>query len=180
MSENGTSIISRQTIMSTPWFSLVAKTLSGEEDKPPYYSIQTLDYVFALAVTQNEEVVLVRQYRPAIEDYCLELPAGHVEEGELPEAAARRELLEETGYEAAKVELLGCLAPDTGRLSNRMWCYFCSELSLAQAETRGEAGIEVVLHQWKDLVRDIGEAQFAQALPLAALLLAVLKGKLNL
>ena len=53
-----------------------------------------------LALTADRHIVLVREFRPGPEEWLLELPGGHVDDGEIPAAAAARELLEETGYRA--------------------------------------------------------------------------------
>lgn len=63
--------------------------------------------VAMVAITADERVVLVRQFRPGPGRVLLELPGGNVEDGEDVEAAARRELLEETGYCAGKIEIAG-------------------------------------------------------------------------
>jgi ADP-ribose pyrophosphatase len=115
-------IVSNETVFSTPWFDVKAKCYHGSQD--PYYVLKLLDYVSILAITNDGQILLVEQYRPVVEGNTLELPSGHVEEGESPEEAAHRELLEETGYKANEVKLLGTLIPDTGRLGNKMWCYF--------------------------------------------------------
>ncbi len=60
---------------------------------------RSADTVAVLALTEEDEVLLVREYRPGPEELLYELPGGIVDEGETPEQAARRELLEETGYE---------------------------------------------------------------------------------
>jgi ADP-ribose pyrophosphatase len=63
------------------------------------------DTVAVLALTEDERVVLVREFRAGHEELILELPGGLVDEGQTPSEAARRELLEETGYEGALVEV---------------------------------------------------------------------------
>jgi ADP-ribose pyrophosphatase len=63
------------------------------------------DTVAVLALTEDDRVVLVREFRPGPEDLILELPGGLVEQGQTPREAARRELLEETGYDGAPVEV---------------------------------------------------------------------------
>src|SRR5260370_24302318 len=103
-------------IFSTPWFNVVAKTL--EDQQEPYYSLELPDYVSVIAITDKNHVLLVRQYRPAVDSYTLELPAGHVDAGETPAESAERELLEETGYQENHLELLVRLLPHTGTLSN--------------------------------------------------------------
>lgn len=57
-----------------------------------------------LALRDDEQVVLVREFRPGLEESLLELPGGELEDGEDPREAARRELLEETGYAGELVE----------------------------------------------------------------------------
>ncbi|MGG7178699.1 NUDIX hydrolase [Clostridium paraputrificum] len=64
------------------------------------------DGVMIIPVTENDEVVLLKQYRPAIGDYLYELPAGIVDPGENIEEAAKRELFEETGLKAKSYELV--------------------------------------------------------------------------
>jgi 8-oxo-dGTP pyrophosphatase MutT (NUDIX family) len=110
----------------------------------------------------------------------LELPSGHVEPTQTPEEAARTELLEETGHEAERFELVGDFSPDTGRLGNRMWCFFAGEAHLTlQTTYQPEPGIELVRFRGKlsDLLRERG---FYSALNSAALFAAVLKGKLRI
>lgn len=171
----------RQTVFSTPWFELVAKESAADSEAAPHYSIQTRDYVTVVALTAAGEVLLVRQYRPAVEQVTLELPAGHVEPGESPEEAARRELEEETGYRAGRLEFLGRLLPDTGRLANRMWCYFTPDARRVANPPNAEGEPELhVCSSLDDLSRLIAESRFDHALHLAALSLATTSRKLAL
>lgn len=77
------------------------------------------DWINVVPVTDDGRVVLIRQYRHGIREATLEVPGGIVEAGEDPHAAARRELLEETGFEAASVRLLGTVAPNPAIQNNR-------------------------------------------------------------
>ena len=136
------------------------------------------DYVTILAFTASDEVLTVRQYRPTLEDYSLELPSGHVEPGENAAEAAIRELHEETGYRAGTVELLGVLAPDTGRLGNRLWCYLAPEVQLdGSGEWEREPGIEVLRHPKSKLLEFVDGGRFRHAYDLAVLALALTKKK---
>jgi ADP-ribose pyrophosphatase len=169
----------RKSVFATRWFDLVAKSVSG--DAAPHYSIATSDYVSVLAVTAQKSIVLVRQYRPAIEQMTLELPSGHVDKGDTPEEAARKELREETGFVAEKFILLGELAPDTGRLGNRMWCFFAPQaVEDPVAPFVPEIGVEPVIlrRPLRHLVQS--EPAFCSALNRATVLMAVAGGHIEL
>lgn len=77
---------------SIPWYEQIKKTviLPHEPEEQTYYTIKPSDYVAILARTPEDKVIIVRQYRPAIEDYVYELPSGHLEKGETPEQAIIR------------------------------------------------------------------------------------------
>ena len=96
------SILNVEKDFTIPWFEQITKTVRFKDDQEPqiFYSIKPRDYVTILAQTHEEKVIILKQYRPAIEDYSFEFPSGHREEGETPLQAALRELVEETGCEA--------------------------------------------------------------------------------
>jgi ADP-ribose pyrophosphatase len=160
---------------STPWFDVLAKTVDTEV--APYYSLRVPDYAAILAITEDLSVLAVRQYRPAVDRYTIELPSGLVDPGESPAEAASRELLEETGYAAEAMEVLGPMLPDTGRLSNRIWTCVAKRVRLTG---RPEAGIEILTYTPSDLARAIREGEFDHSLHVAVLLHAMLHGALAL
>jgi ADP-ribose pyrophosphatase len=172
-------ITDRKTVFTTPWFEVIAKSVAGENPDDPYYTLKLDDYVSIVALTEEDEILLVRQYRPTTESYTLELPSGHVDAGEPPVQAVARELLEETGYEAGEVELIGCLVPDVGRLANHLWCYFAADVRPSQMDLAIEEGIELVVCSREELVEHITEGYLAHALDLSVILLAILKGRLS-
>jgi 8-oxo-dGTP pyrophosphatase MutT (NUDIX family) len=163
-------------VFSVPWFDVVAR--KTRESEPPYYVLQTSDYVSVLALTEDGSVLLVQQYRPVVKSATLELPSGHVEGGESPEAAARRELAEETGYEANGLELLGILSPDTGRLGNKLWCFYTSCAVKMQSPVLREEGVQLVTCTPREMIRHVEEGSINHALTLAVLLLATLRRRL--
>jgi 8-oxo-dGTP pyrophosphatase MutT (NUDIX family) len=85
-----------------------------------FYVAYVRDGVHVVAVTPNEEVVMVRQFRAGLHCDCLETPGGLVEPGEDSRTAGARELLEETGYAGEPPELLGTLASNPGLLDQRI------------------------------------------------------------
>jgi ADP-ribose pyrophosphatase len=112
-----------ERLLQTPYFALRSDKLRlpGGAVKDPYYVVERPDAAIIFPLTGEGEAVLVRQYRPPLERMELGLPAGLVEEGEKPEAGARRELLEETGYSGGEWEPLGALASSPSLKDN--WAY---------------------------------------------------------
>ena len=145
----------RKPVFITPWFRVLeAASATGG---PPNYSIEAPDFAMVIALTLEGQLLLVRQFRHAVGKMTLEVPAGHVEVGESPEEAARKELLEETGYIAETFGLLATLSPSTARFTNRIWCFFAADAKPApDAEQRREAGIDLVLYgrSWRELLQE--------------------------
>jgi 8-oxo-dGTP pyrophosphatase MutT (NUDIX family) len=140
----------------------------------PYYVLEYPDWANVVAVTRDHEVVLVRQYRHALGEVVLELPGGCVDSADQsPEAAARRELLEETGYSAGNVIRVGELSPNPATHSNlvhgflAMGCERTTEPALDPQEQ-----IEVVLVPLEDLAA-VARSEFRQAMHVASVFLAL-------
>jgi ADP-ribose pyrophosphatase len=131
-----------------------------------------------VAETSDNQIVLVKQYRAAVDKITTELPSGYVDPGEDPEAAARRELEEETGYTASQVQLAGVLSPDTGRLGNRLWCFYAKAYKMS-SPFAPEQGIESFALSGPRLMDLIGGGDFQCALHVAALFLCVARGFLQ-
>lgn len=173
------TIARSNAVFKTPWFDLVEK-FTGE-GTAPHYSINTSDYVSVFAVTSEGGFPLVRQFRPAVEQETLELPSGHVDQGETPEQAARKELLEETGFTAKELIHVGTLSPDTGRLCNRMWCFFAPNVNRAPgAAFEAESGVEPLVYEKNLRNLLLAEPAFCSALNRAAILMAVAGGYIEL
>ena len=87
------------------------------------------DTVAIVAIDQDLNILLVRQYRYAISKYALEIPAGLVDKGETAEEAARRELREETGYDCTNLRLYilfgRAIGYSTEQMTNISWDRSC-------------------------------------------------------
>ncbi len=99
--------------------------------------------VCIVAITQDDGVVLVRQYRPAPEKITVEIPAGRKGYGESPLAAARRELREETGFTAATWKRGICFWPSPGFVDEKLTLYIASGLRQGNPEADADEFIEV-------------------------------------
>jgi ADP-ribose pyrophosphatase len=97
-----------------------------------------------LPVTVDGRVVLIRQFRYAAGETLLEVPAGTIDPGETPEETARRELVEETGYHAGRLEKLAEFFPSPGILAERMHLFLATELEKREASPDADESLELV------------------------------------
>ena len=93
---------------------------------------------------KDPDIILIRQYRHAAGQYLLELPAGRIEPGEKPLAAARREMIEETGFRAKKWSLLTKYYASPGFLGEWMQIYLAEQITPGIAQPEGDEDIELV------------------------------------
>jgi ADP-ribose pyrophosphatase len=174
-------IRSRRTTRVSPWMGIIAREVEFSRGETPqiYHAVEQADYISVVALTRGGKIPIVRQYRPALEAFSWELPAGLVDPGESPAEACRRELLEETGLTVRKIHPLGENSPCTGRLDNRIHSFFV-EAGEPIKGFKPEAGITVKLVSPAEVVRLITSGGFDSQLHLGALLLAELHGFLAL
>ena len=174
-------IRSRRTTEISPWMSVIAREVEFSRAAPTqtYHAVAQADYVSIVALTNSGKIPIVRQYRPAIEAYSWELPAGMVDPGESPSECCRRELLEETGLTARRIVQLGDQSPCTGRLNNRIHSFFV-ETGERISDFKREPGLTIKLASPAEVARLITSGNFVSQLHLGALLLAELRGFLVL
>jgi ADP-ribose pyrophosphatase len=100
-------ITARRTINVSPWMQIIEREVEFAPGAKPelYHAVGQQDYTAIVARTPDGQIPIVRQYRPALECFTWELPAGLVDKGEAPEVCCRRELLEETGFPARSVHI---------------------------------------------------------------------------
>ena len=124
-------------------------------------------------VDEESEVLLVRQYRKAVELDLLEVPAGGIEPNETPEEAVVRELQEEVGYTAGKVKPLAGFWVSPGWCTEYMYSYLATELTPAKLEADFDENITVVRVPLDSIMGLIGEGQIQDSKSVASLLLAI-------
>ena len=93
---------------------------------------------------EDPRVVLIRQYRYAAEGYIHEIPAGRLEPGEAPELCAERELREETGYSAARLERLFTMYTTPGFTDEKIHLFLATELTMGEAAREADEFLELV------------------------------------
>jgi len=127
-----------------------------------------------IALTKNNEVVLIKQYRHGVQEVLWEIPGGVVEDGEDPLEGVKRELLEETGYTASEFIQVGALYPNPAIQTNTMYCFLAlnAEKVTRQNLDDGE-DIEVHLVPLDELIEMAKRGEFPHALQVAALFQAL-------
>ncbi len=129
-------------VFKTQWFSIdeIPHNIITEQ---PYYSISCPDSVAILARTVDRRFILVSQFRPPQKQHTLELPSGYFDSSESHEAAARRELLEETGYLCEKLIYVGAFKLCPSRINNTIYAYCGIDARLVN--DKRESDIAVIL-----------------------------------
>ena len=171
---------SKRTKVS-PWLEVIARDVqfSPVGSVETYFAIAQPHYLVALAVTAKGDILLVRQYRPAIQRFSLELPAGLLEEHEEPVDAMARELSEETGYSTRSIELIGKTATCSSRIDNSMYSFFIQAGEQAPGFIE-EPGISVSSVSPSELRALILSGEFAEQTHLGVISLAICRGLITL
>ena len=173
-------IVSRRATRLSPWVEIIEREVEFTRGAKPdiYHSVSQTDYVAIVARTPDGKIPIVRQYRPALENFTWELPAGMLDQDEQPIDCCRRELLEETGFPAQKVHALGTYASCTARLSNQIHTFFV-ETGPRSEHPAVEAGIELKLVSMDELAKLILAKEFVLQMHIGALMLAGMHGYID-
>jgi ADP-ribose pyrophosphatase len=116
-----------------------------------------------MAVDEKKRILLVRQYRLPAEKYMWELPAGKLDEGEKPLEAAKRELMEETGYKAKKWEKLASFFVSPGYVQERMTIFLATGLKAGDATPMDDERIETRWFKRKEVAEMIRSGKIEDA-----------------
>lgn len=174
-------VVNRKATVLSPWVTVCEKEVCFREGSDPevYHSVTQADYVAIFAVTTDRGIPIVRQYRPAVEAYTWEFPAGTLDPGETPAVAAARELREETGLQAEQLYEIGAYHPDTGRLSVQSTGFFavCHRLASDQAV---EPDLEVRFVSSDELFAMVRAGEFRHQLHVALIASALLHRHISL
>jgi 8-oxo-dGTP pyrophosphatase MutT (NUDIX family) len=113
----------------------------------PFFGIEAGDWVNVVPITAGGHVVMVRQYRHGSREVTLEIPGGIIDPGETPAQAAARELIEETGFRAGRLDEIGSVNPNPAIFGNRCYTFLASdavEVASIQNTRLEETSVELV------------------------------------
>ncbi len=146
--------MSSNYVLKTPWLKVKKDKVQLPDGKiiDDFFSIEGNELVAILAVSDNHKILLVKQYRHAVNQETFDLPGGGVNANETPIAAARRELKEETGYSTWQLRKIITYFPDSGKKGDIKHIFLAEGLNQgSKIVNSGEEGEEIVSTKWLPL-----------------------------
>ena len=172
MAKNKFKLLSEKKLHTARVFTLHAETWRGPDGHE--FHRQTIRHPGAVAILPFDaqgRLLLIRQFRPAVQEFLLEIPAGTLEKGEAPLGCAKRELIEETGFKAKTWKRLGEIYTAPGFCSEKIHIFEAHDLSPAFAEQDDDEHIDPPTALSMPLVRQaVKSGKICDAKTLSALL----------
>ena len=176
----GFNILGSRLLCATSFLQLLELDLEGPSGEVGKRTVVKIGGAVSVVPIDGEDVVLIRQYRTPLDRALLELPAGKLDvPGEDPEAAARRELAEEAGFSAGRMEQIAQFHTSPGFLDEHMTVFVATDLAPVPINPIGpeEVAAEIVRIPMSDLARRLPEIEDGKTLVgLMAVLLARSQG----
>lgn len=146
---------------------IILSPVTGKEHD--FYVVESPDWVNVVAITPGNQVVLIEQYRHGTGSVTIEIPGGTVDPGESPIEAAKRELLEETGYASHNWVCIGKVNPNPAMQNNACYTFLARDAREVQAQSfEGTEDIAVSLIPTSNIPNLVSEGKITHALVIAA------------
>ncbi len=171
-------VLKDKKVYETPIFSLNEKKVLPDDGETPalFYVLEAPEWINVIALTENKEIVLVEQYRHGIHESTLEIPGGMVDKGENPLEAAKRELLEETGFSSRDWEMMGKTSSNPAIMTNFTHLYLAKNcIKTDKMSLDGHEDIEVHVMPISEFLNFIESGVVHHAIVLAAVSKLLLK-----
>jgi ADP-ribose pyrophosphatase len=162
-----------ELLAGSPWRAILDDRLESDEGRETGYSYLAVPRaVFVVAVTDQDDVLLVRQYRHPVRDWTLEVPAGSVHDGETPLEAAARELAEEAGGRARDWRHLTTFYSSSAHLSLRSDVFLATGVEVGAPAPDADERLELVRLPLVEVLDRAAAGAFAEGQTALAILLA--------
>ncbi len=151
-------LLKQEVAFSSDFISVYKESLKRPDNYvvDDYFSVKRRDAVFIIALTKEKQIPLVFQYKNGVKDLIWELPAGFVDDNEEPLVAAKRELLEETGFEAENYQYLASFSPNPSLSNNKSHVFLAfNAKKVSEQKLDANEEIEMKLFFFEDLVSSI-------------------------
>jgi ADP-ribose pyrophosphatase len=171
-----TTLESKEIFADSPWIrvSVEKVQLPSRRILDNFYQVQMRDYALIIAKTPDDRVVLTRQYKHGTRRVSLMFPGGAIEHGEGALEAARRELLEETGYTVDTMEFLGSFIQDANHYLCRGHYFLATGARLVEApRIDDEEEADVVVMGREEILDAIQSDEVISIAAISALLMAL-------
>ncbi len=165
-------LIEKKDVSPSKWFPIELRTYQLPNGKiVDDFTVTTLsDVAMIVAVTPEEKIVFVKQYKPGYDEIILEFPAGRMEnEHKEIQETARHELEEETGIKVEELEYFGVFAGFVTKATEKVYCYFVENAEINSEQNLDEnEEIEVVTYTFNEVEELIQENKINAAITVAA------------
>ncbi len=168
--------MTEKTLSSQPIFSGQVVNLRVDTVQMPDGSeatreiVEHAECIAVVAIDNEDNILLVKQFRKPVEKELLEIPAGGIDPGEDPETAVRREMREETGYLPRKLESLGGFYSAPGYCTEYLHLYLASDLTPSRLTAEDTESIELVRVPVSQIMSLINSGSICDAKSIAGLL----------
>lgn len=148
---------------------------------PEYYVVELRTCVCALCITEDNQAILIKQYRHPVQKTLLEIPGGFVDKDEDPSKAIERELMEETGYSFTNIESIGEVAANPGILNNYTILFLATGgKKVASQSLDANEDIDIILMPLDELIKLLLQNKLDQSMHVNCIFYALLRmGKLK-
>ncbi|RLE72593.1 MAG: hypothetical protein DRJ37_02495 [Thermoprotei archaeon] len=168
----------RKLIFKGNKISVIVEEILGRRG---IYKAEIVEHPGAVVILplKNDKIIMVKQHRPAIRGVLLELPAGTLEPGENPYSCAMRELEEETGYKAGRLELLGSFYASPGYSSEKLYAFLAEKLTQGEKKPEIDEDISVLEIEEDRVLEMVKRGEIEDSKTLSTLFLFYTKKKFS-
>lgn len=150
-------VLSTEYLTKHPPYFVSRKDVCRKKDKtiiPVYYVVELPPAVLVFAIMDDGKILMIKQYRHPVNEVSIELPGGFIDEAETPLAAAKREILEETGYTFSSYEYLGKIAANPGVLNNFTHFFLAKDIAGSEEQQlEPSEDVEMIFYTVDELVK---------------------------